>query len=508
MSTKTGYDRLEQLLIDRGKLAPADVLRVRQHPARLGGMGRALEALGILGEEDYLALVAEANGTERVSLIGAELDWAMAEALSFALCVRHVAVPLRLEGRTVVVAMRDPGDLAAVDEIRFRLGTRVRPVVAAEHEIREGIARIFPEQAARQLAEQDAVLHEVRTRGLLPVADLRPEVEGRVRQDYLSWVASGGDLGSDDGTPVLPHEYLAAVRLVHEVLVTAAAEGASHLRLDLFPDRVALRFRRGGAWGASTALPETLAMWVTWHAKTLCGLPVGPLSRPLQALLPLPEEAAGLRWFRVFLVPVRDGHRLLVSPVAPEVDLSKEVHWEPEDPALGPWWQRFQAGAEALGAGRSEDAEAQLVAAAEAADDLGAAGRVPLAETLSHLARAVEASGRPEDARALSARAVAVKEEAVGGDSPLLVAGLVEFAEVLVRLGILGDAVAQLRRAVSLVELAYGPEDLEVAWLLERIGQVSAAQGRTQEAMSCIAEADALTRTLLEGDGRGQAAPG
>ena len=86
----------------------------------------------------------------------------------------------------------------------------------------------------------------------------------------------------------------------------------------------------------------------------------------------------------------------------------------------------------------------------------------------------------------------------MGGDSPLLVPLLSDLGEALVRLGNLPDAVAQLRRAVSLLELAYGPEDLEVAWLLERIGQVSAAQGRTQEAMECMAEADALVSSLLE----------
>lgn len=495
----TGDHRQERLLAERGLLAPADLERVRRHPARPEGLGRVLEALGILTEAEFLRLLAEANGTEAVALAGLSLDWAMAEALSFELCVEHRALPLGLEGRTVIVAMADPGDLASVDAIRFRMGARVRPVVAAEHEIREGIRRLFPEQAARRLVSEDAVVHEAQTQGLRPLEDQRPEAEARLRDDYLALGASPGR--GEGAAPVreLVCEHEAAVRLVNEVLLLASAEGASHLRLDLFPDRVTLRFRKAGRWEASTALPEALFLWVLWHVKTLCGLPVGPLSRPAQALLPLPEAGGDTRWFRVFVVPVRDGHRVLASPLFGQVDLSSELLWEPEASFLKLWWGRLQEGVEAFAAGQIEAAEAHFASAAETAEDLGEAGQVPLAESLSHLARVVAVAGRHEDACALQTRALAVKEAAVGSDSPLLVPLLSELAEERVRLGVLPDAVALLRRAVSLLELAFGPEDLEVAWLLERIGQLSAAQGRTQEAMECMAESDALASLLLEG---------
>lgn len=501
MPSAYGDSRLEQLLMERGMLAPQDLERVRQHPRRSEGLGRVLEALGILTEAQFLTLAAEACGTEWIVLARLSLDWAMAEALSFELCEAHWAVPVRLEGRTVVVAMADPGDLASVDTIRFRLGTRVRPVLAAQHEILDGIRRLFPEPSARRMTGEDEVVREAQTRGIAPLVDQRPEVEARLRQSYLAQASAGPQIADASGaTPPVIHEQMASARLVNEVLGLAVSQGASHLRLDCFPDEVTLRFRTARRWGAPTALPGALCLWIVWHVKTLCGLPVGPLSRSAQALIPLPGSEGKPLWFRVFLVPARDGHHVLASPWGGDHDLASEVLWEPENPALVPWWDRLGRGAEALAAGRLEEAEEHFIASAELAEDLGPLGRVPLSETLSHLARAVELGGRRDDACALFSRALAVKEATLGVDSPRLVPLLSELGETLAHLGNLPEAVATLRRAVSLLELGSGPEDLEVAWLLERIGQLAAAQGRTQEAMDCMAEADALASLLLEGD--------
>lgn len=499
MQNHGGNQRIEKLLLDRGMLTVEDVLRARRHPSLSQGIGKVLESLGLLTEDEFLNMLAEASGAQRAGLAGVELDWAMAETLSFDLCDRHCAVPLHLEGRTVVVAMRDPGDLTVVDELRFRLGTGVRPVVAAEREIRDAIGRLFPEQVARRHADEDEVIHEARTRGLKPVTDQRSSRENEVRQGYLAWIAKGEKPGRGGSSVSLPCEQLAAVRLVHEGLTLAAVEGASHLRLDLFPDEVALRFRMAKEWASARLLPEPLAMWVVWHVKTLCGCSVGPLARPVVTPLPHSEAQGATSWFRVFLLPVANGHVVLASLVGAQVDYSSEILWEPQEAALRPWWERLQQGGDAFAAGRMDGAEEQLIAACEAAEDLGEKGRVPLAESLSQLARVVGAVGRYDDARALFGRALAVREAALGSESPHLVPVLSELGDALVRLGIQADAQAQLRRALDLVVGAYGPEDLEAAWLLERIGHIAAAQGRTKEAMECLERADALTGLLLDG---------
>ena len=515
--------RILQRLIDRGQVSADDLARARRHPAvQREGIGRALELLGLLSEREYLGVLAEEAGTEVVELedVG-QYDWALAEAASFELCARYLALPLALEGQTVVVAMRDPGDLRAIDDLRFRLGTRVRPVVARQGALRDALQRVFPEEASRHLAREDAVVHEAQTRGLLPVVDSRPEVEARLRRHYLAYLDSsvqpeqgaaetrhrtaakarreGATGESREPEPQLPHEYLAAVRLTHELLVTAVAEGQSHVRLDLFGHRARVQWRSGGAWQPPAALPEALSLWVIWHAKTLCGLPVGPLEQAVQApygLVAPPDEA--VRWFRLFFVPVRDGHLLLAQTVLPEVDLGPQALLEPANPRLGRWWRHYNQGLVAASAGRLEVAEAALLAAAEAADEAGEPGRLPLADTLERLAEAVDAAGRPDDAQVLYERALGVKQQAVGPDSPLLVSCLVGLGELDARQGRFEEATERLRAALSRVELAYGAEDLQAAWLLERVGRVCAARGQTGEAASCQQEADALVRRLLE----------
>jgi tetratricopeptide (TPR) repeat protein len=225
------------------------------------------------------------------------------------------------------------------------------------------------------------------------------------------------------------------------------------------------------------------------------------LEQPVHAPYGLAVAGDGaVRWFRFFFVPVRDGHVLLAQRVPPEVDLGPASLFEPTDARLSRWWQRFERGLEAAAAGQADSAEGELLAAAEAADEAGPPGQLPLAETLENLARVVDAAGRPDDARALYERALGVKQEAVGPGSPLLVSCLAGLGDLAARQGQFEDATERLRAALSQVELAYGDEDLQAAWLLERVGRACAAQGQTAEAAACQQEAAALARRLIEAE--------
>jgi len=498
-------ERLGRLLIRQGLLPADQVERALLHPrAREGGLAGGLEALGFMQEPELLAFVADQFRTEVVDLDGQAMDVALAERLTFELCVKYDAVPLEVTARTLVLAMCDPGDYHALDDLRFRAGLNVRPVVAGRSAVARALRRLFPEHMAAFDAVSDPVAREARAGRLAAIGDEGTAAEDLLRRRYAEGLAlaRAGNRGLEHpGIDLSPEDQI-VIRLCHELLYTAVAEELSHVRLDLLDDATRVAFRRGEAWEKETDLPQVLRVRILWHIKGLCDLPLGTVRRPVQAITPLQAGADRVRWIRVFIVPTHLGQVILLSPVPARVDyrVSGEVHHD--DPEDQPWWEAFCAGKHAQSEGRFSQAEVAFREAVTEAENRGAFGRLALGDTLIHLGQVLDASGRPADARPIFERAVDVQKAELGPDSPLLVGALTGLADTLLRLGRLDGAVAVYRQALLKTELAFGPEDLEVVWLMDRLRWICEDQGNTDEAEDYRAEVRRVLKELTLVDRR------
>lgn len=491
-------ERLGRLLIGRGLLSVEQVERARLHPqSRQDGLGGGIVALGLMTEPDLLGFVAKQFHTERVALDGVPLDPALAERLTFELCEKHDAVPVEEVARTLVVAMSDPGDFNALDDLRFRGGMNVRPVVAGRGAIRRALRRLFPDRMEARDLEEDPVAHEARTGKLAPMEQEGRDAEGQLRRRYAEALtaARNGNRGLEHPGLGLSPEDQMVIRLCHELLYTAVAEELSHVRIDLLADVTRVVFRRQDTWAEEAEVPQALQLRILWHLKGLCDLPLGSLRRPEHAPTPLQVGPGRVRWVRIFFVPTFGGQVVLLSPVPARLDYRVGGIEPVGDPDAQSWWEAFRAGKHAQCEGRFTQAELALREGVTEAENRGAAGRLALADTLVHLGEVIDAAGRPADARPIFERAVSVLKAELGPDSPLLVAGLTGLADAHLRLGRLDDAVAVFRQALLKAELAFGPLDLEVVWLMDRIRWVCEDHGNLEEAAAC---ADEVRRVLLE----------
>lgn len=498
-------ERLGRLLIRQGLLLTEQVERARLHPrAREDGLGGGLEALGLMQEPELLAFVAQQFHTEVVDLDGRALDAALAKRLTFELCLKYDAVPVEMASRTLVLAMCDPGDFHALDDLRFRAGFNVRPVVAGRGAVARALRRLFPERMAALDAVADPVAQEARTGKLAPVRDEGVAAEDLLRRRYAEGLAlaRASNQGLEHpGLDLSPEDQI-VIRLCHELLYTAVAEELSHVRLDLLADATRVAFRRGEAWEEETDLPQPLRVRILWHIKGLCDLPLGTVRRPVQAITPLQARAGRVRWIRVFIVPTHHGQVILLSPVPPRVDYrvsGEELH---DDPETQRWWEAFRTGKHAQSEGRFSQAEVAFREGVTAAENRGTFGRLALGDTLIHLGQVLDASGRPADARPIFERAVDVQKAELGPDSPLLVGALTGLADTLLRLGRLDGAVAVYRQALLKTELAFGPEDLEVVWLMDRLRWICEDQDNLDEAEDYRGEVRRVLKELTLVDRR------
>lgn len=110
-------------------------------------MGAALVSLGYIPEEQLVRVLARELGVPAVRLEGKRIDPAMCELVDKSFAEQSGCVPLfntrEGGGQVLYLGMEDPHDLATLDELRFRLGIRVRPVLVGPLQLREAVSALY-----------------------------------------------------------------------------------------------------------------------------------------------------------------------------------------------------------------------------------------------------------------------------------------------------------------------------------------------------------------------------
>jgi type IV pilus assembly protein PilB len=163
--------QLGTLLVERGLCSPEQVEAAIAEQSRTGrSLGRVLIAQGVITETDLVSALAAQIGLEFVDLDDVQVDPTASSTISDALARRYQAIPITWDGTTLVVAMADPSNVLAIDDIRSVTGADVRAVVATRSAIESAINRVHRMDAevedvtsqAAQTAEDEEDLSRIR----------------------------------------------------------------------------------------------------------------------------------------------------------------------------------------------------------------------------------------------------------------------------------------------------------------------------------------------------------
>ena len=133
---------LGTILLQRGIVTQDQINEAMIEQARTSrSLGRVLVSSGIVTESDLVSALAEQAGLEFIDLGDHQIDPTAASTISDLVARRYQALPIGWEGTTLVVAMADPSNVLAVDDIRSITGADVRPVVASRESIEDAINR-------------------------------------------------------------------------------------------------------------------------------------------------------------------------------------------------------------------------------------------------------------------------------------------------------------------------------------------------------------------------------
>ena len=254
-------------------------------------IGQFLVRLAMISERDRVRCVGAQHGIQFVELSGNDLDPCIAKLIPHAMALRYKVVPVEKSLDLLKVAMVNPLDVQAIDDIAKATGLEPFPLIAAEDEILEAIFNCFG--AAGDIS--DIIVEAIKD------ADAEVKIREEEPEEVESNVADLKDLAG--GAPV--------VRLVNAMIARAIAERASDIHIEPEAGRVRVRLRVDGILHEIMNVPKDLQSPVISRIKVMGGMDVAERRAPQDGRITLiarPQEYD----FRISTYPAIHGENVVI----------------------------------------------------------------------------------------------------------------------------------------------------------------------------------------------------
>ena len=283
----TGQTRLGELLV-REKLISLQQLRQAQEEQRKSGtnLGQVLTKLGYLSDDDIASFLATQYGVPVANLDGNEFDPDVLKLVPRDVCEKQKIIPLFRSGTSLVVAMADPTNLHAIDDIKFLTGSIVEPRVASEGAITQAIERAYSAGPS-----YDEMLAEFGDEQI----DFTVDTED-VNVLELEKAA--------EGAPV--------VRLVNAILLNAIKKGASDIHIEPYEKKLRVRYRIDGVLVEEMQPPMKLKNAIASRLKIMSSLDIAERRLPQDGRIKLKLVKGKEMDFRVSVCPTIWGEKIVM----------------------------------------------------------------------------------------------------------------------------------------------------------------------------------------------------
>ncbi len=302
-------------LLEATGLIPADKLAgIRGRVKQGGSFSQALLDEGAASPEGIARTLASRFHLPFVDLPVTGVSEEAVKELPIHVMERVVAVPYALEGNTLRVAVADPGNVHAIDELRLATRFQLELAVASGEDIESEIRRLL--RASEAFGARAAVEEDESFLG-------QPEEE------------EADDLEVDDGISDVP-----LVRLVNSIIFQAAEDGASDIHFEPQEDALAVRLRIDGVLHEVQRIPRRMMAGVTTRLKVLAKLDIAERRKPQDGRISLNAAAAGrLLDVRVATLPTVEGESVVMrlldkskrAPTLTELGLSDDMRAKMEE---------------------------------------------------------------------------------------------------------------------------------------------------------------------------------
>jgi type IV pilus assembly protein PilB len=288
MSQRLGDLLVKEKIITPEQLEQANKVQ-KEQSCRLGS---ALVKLGFLTDEDVTNFLSRQYGVPAINLSYFEIDPAVVKLIPFETAKRYQILPLSRVGASLTIAMVDPTNVFAMDDIKFMTGFNIEPVVASESSIQSGIEKAY---GTTQGDDLETVMQSM-------TDDADVEVQAEEEQIGLADLEKAAD-----EAPV--------VKLVNLVLTDAVKRGASDIHIEPYEKEFRVRFRIDGVLQAIMSPPVKLKDAITSRLKIMAKLDISEKRLPQDGRIMLKMQLGGRKKqldFRVSTLPTLWGEKIVL----------------------------------------------------------------------------------------------------------------------------------------------------------------------------------------------------
>src|SRR5499433_407967 len=140
--------RIGELLLKEKKITPDQLQQaLATQKANGGKLGYNLVKMGFVKDEEITALLSKQYGVPSINLAQFQIDPAVVKLVPPETAQKYQIIPLSRSGASLTIAMTDPTNVFAMDDIKFMTGYNVEPVVASEIAITEAVQKYYPMKA-------------------------------------------------------------------------------------------------------------------------------------------------------------------------------------------------------------------------------------------------------------------------------------------------------------------------------------------------------------------------
>jgi len=308
--------RIGELLLKEKRITPEQLQEALNYQRQNGGkLGFNLIKLGYVKDEEITALLSKQYGVPSIALTQFEIDPAVVKLVPADTGQKYQVVPLARAGATLTIAMTDPTNVFAMDDIKFMTGYNVEPVVASETAVTDAIIKYYGKGAivsagnGAGAGKQDAPgasALELASKGLEEMQALAEGSDVEVLEEFEEISA---ELLAKQG------EEAPVIKLVNVILMSAIQKGASDIHIEPYEKELRVRYRVDGILYNIMQPPMKFRDAITSRIKIMSKLDIAEKRLPQDGRIKIRFQDNGTMKeidFRVSCLPTLFGEKIVM----------------------------------------------------------------------------------------------------------------------------------------------------------------------------------------------------
>ncbi|RPH58721.1 MAG: type IV-A pilus assembly ATPase PilB, partial [Acidobacteria bacterium] len=296
--------RIGELLLKEKRITPEQLQEALNYQKGNGGkLGYNLVKLGFVKDEEITALLSKQYGVPSINLAQFQIDPAVIKLVPSETAQKYQIVPLSRSGATLTIAMTDPTNVFAMDDIKFMTGYNVEPVVASEAAVVEAITTYY---AVAKPPITGASALDVATKALEEMPLTADDSDVEVLEDLEEISAEALEKQGSEA-PI--------IKLVNVVLMSAIQKGASDIHIEPYEKEFRVRYRIDGILYNIMAPPMKYRDAMTSRIKIMAKLDIAEKRLPQDGRIKIRFADNGRTLeidFRVSCLPTLFGEKIVM----------------------------------------------------------------------------------------------------------------------------------------------------------------------------------------------------